>query len=91
VRALAANDRDLRPVHLPETYDVAAHPVTSGNPADSSRPAKHAARTSASTIRHASGGGPLFVRVWCWALGENAVQLPFDVVEQSCGPLDLVG
>jgi hypothetical protein len=29
VRALAANGRDLRPVDLLETYDVAAHPVMS--------------------------------------------------------------
>jgi hypothetical protein len=29
VRALAANDRDLRPVNLLETQHVAAHPLTS--------------------------------------------------------------
>jgi hypothetical protein len=46
---------------------------------------------SASTIRHPSGAGPFCVFISCRAVGEDGVQLPFDVLEQSSGPFDLVG
>jgi hypothetical protein len=46
---------------------------------------------SASTIRHPSGAGPFCVFILCRAVGEDGVQLPFDVLEQSSGPFDLVG
>jgi hypothetical protein len=46
---------------------------------------------SASTIRHPSGAGPFCVFISCRAVGEDGVQLPFDVFEQSSGHFDLVG
>lgn len=46
---------------------------------------------SASTIRHPSDAGPFCVFISCRAVGEDGVQLPFDVLEQSSGPFDLVG
>jgi hypothetical protein len=46
---------------------------------------------SASPNRHPSGAGASCVLILCRAVGEDGVQLPFDIVEQSSGPFDLVG
>lgn len=76
---------------LPDHNGAIASLMLSTKPTDSRKPAKRAALLSASAIRPVSGVGPLCVLIWYWAVGEDGVQLLFDVLEQSCGPFDLVG